>query len=144
MAARIEVIRMRDRLAFAPLLATVGGKYVLVVVVVEVLVLVNVRLGHSLRRFRFSLGVTLVEGQSRRDDAVCAKIVNARVVRWLDREDRFDTGRAAFADPDLYTTRGAARPAHACPCAFRARSPETIQQGFLAGFFAGDGLCNIL
>jgi len=49
MAARVEVIGMRDGLAFAPLLTAVRGEDVLIVVVVEVLVLVNVRLGHSSR-----------------------------------------------------------------------------------------------
>lgn len=49
MAARIEVIGMRDGLSFAPLLTAVRGEDVLVVVVVEVLVLVDVRLGHSSR-----------------------------------------------------------------------------------------------
>lgn len=49
MAARIEVIGVRDGLAFAPLLTAVTGEDVLVVVVVEVLVLVAVRLGHSSR-----------------------------------------------------------------------------------------------
>lgn len=49
MAARVEVIGMRDGLAFAPLLTAVRGEDVLVVIVVEVLVLVEVRLGHSSR-----------------------------------------------------------------------------------------------
>lgn len=49
MAARVEVIGMCDGLAFAPLLTTVCGENVLVVSVVEVLVFVEVRLGHSSR-----------------------------------------------------------------------------------------------
>lgn len=49
MAARVEVIGVRDGLALAPLLTAVAGEDVLVVVVVEVLVLVAVRLGHSSR-----------------------------------------------------------------------------------------------
>lgn len=49
MAARVEVVRVRVGLAFAPLLAAMCGEDVLVVVVVEVLVLVDVRLGHSSR-----------------------------------------------------------------------------------------------
>lgn len=40
MAARVEMIGMRDSLAFAPLLTAVRGEDVLVVIVVEVLVLV--------------------------------------------------------------------------------------------------------
>lgn len=44
MAARIEVVGMRDGFAFAPLFAPVLRENVLSVVVVEVLVLVNV--GH--------------------------------------------------------------------------------------------------
>lgn len=49
MAARIEMIGMRDGLAFAPLLTAVRGEDMLVVVIVEVLVLVDVCLGHSSR-----------------------------------------------------------------------------------------------
>lgn len=70
MAARVEVIRVRNGLAFAPLLAAVRGEDVLVVVVVKVLVLVDVRLGHSSRDFEFS--GTLAERKSRRD-ADCEK-----------------------------------------------------------------------
>lgn len=47
MAARIEVIGMCDGLAFAPLLTAVCSEDVLVVIVVEVLVLVEICLGHS-------------------------------------------------------------------------------------------------
>lgn len=49
MAARVEVIGMCDGLAFAPLLTAVRGEDVLVVIVVEVLVLVEICLGHSSR-----------------------------------------------------------------------------------------------
>lgn len=47
MAARVEVISMRDGFAFAPLLTAVCSEDVLVVIVVEVLVLVEICLGHS-------------------------------------------------------------------------------------------------
>lgn len=70
MAARVEVIRVRNGLAFAPLLAAVSSKDMFVVVVVEVLVLVNVRLGHSSRDFELS--GTFTERKSRRD-ANCGK-----------------------------------------------------------------------
>lgn len=49
MAARVKVIRVRIDLAFAPLLTAMCSKDVLVVIVVEMLVLVDVRLGHSSR-----------------------------------------------------------------------------------------------
>lgn len=49
MAARVEVVGVGDGLAFASLLTAVTGENVLVVVVVEVLVLVEMRLGHSSR-----------------------------------------------------------------------------------------------
>lgn len=49
MAARVEMIGVSDGLAFAPLFTAVTSEDVLVVVVVEVLVLVEIRLGHSSR-----------------------------------------------------------------------------------------------
>lgn len=49
MATRIEVIRVRVGLSFAPLLAAVCGEDMLVVVVIEMLVLVEMCLRHSSR-----------------------------------------------------------------------------------------------
>lgn len=51
MAARVEVVGVGDGLAFASLLTAVTGENMLVVVVVEVLVLVEMRLGHSSRNW---------------------------------------------------------------------------------------------
>lgn len=101
MAARVEVIRVRVGLAFAPLLAAMCGEDVLVVVVVEVLVLVDVRLGHRSRRFDLSGdGACGEESRSVRRDANCAR---NNTLSWngLDREDRLDTIR--------YWSRGARR-----------------------------------
>jgi len=96
MAARVEVIRVRDGLAFAPLLAAVRGEDVLVVVVVEVLVLVDVRLGHSSR-------------DSILGDA-CEKRVAVRrrlrkVIRSRNdstRQDRFDWSRGSRRPGFIY------------------------------------------
>lgn len=49
MAARVEMIGMGDSLALASLLTAVRGEDMFIVIVVEVLVLIEMRLGHSSR-----------------------------------------------------------------------------------------------
>lgn len=69
MAARVEVIRVRDSLAFAPLFTAVRGEDMLVVVVVEVFVLVDVCLGHSSRDSMYSGTVAERKSRARREYA---------------------------------------------------------------------------
>jgi len=132
MAARVEVIRVRDSLAFAPLLTAVRGEDVLVVVVVEVLVLVDVCLGHSSRDSIYSGTVAERKSRARRKYVKyrsTGMTRPGRSIRYWSRGVR----RPAFiyGDPVL-------RAAHACFVRSRSRAGATRP-----GFFAGQWRCSL-
>lgn len=89
MAARVEMIGMGDGLTFASLLTTVTGEDMLVVVVVEMLVLVAVRLGHSSHSWflRYVAGKQVADVRRKMNGIqIDARSTTARP------NDRFDTG----------------------------------------------------
>jgi len=133
MAARVEVIRVRDSLAFAPLLTAVRGEDVLVVVVVEVLVLVDVCLGHSSRDSIYSGTVAERKSRARRK-------IRKVLLDWNDSTEEIDSLLVARRSPTRVYIR---RPGSAGrSCVFRSK-PKPCRRN-KARFFAGQWRCNAL
>lgn len=99
MAARIEVIGVRDGLAFASLLAAVASEDVLVVVVVEVLVLVEMRLGHSSWSWVPWCAQVRSVADARRKSSKMGLMGSSHTT--ARPKDRFDTGCSALLAPYL-------------------------------------------